>query len=130
MRKLLCWLRHYVPARRDIIPCSKRRMVTDRFRERRLEVEKAFSTLREIRDSQLACYGAVAENAHLPITLKRPVRGGSGATGPPRRRAAYSTGGGGSRGTGLRLVLNRDALGMGPVSHGSGNGYVSVNGLF
>jgi hypothetical protein len=61
----------------------------------------------------VACYGAVAENARLPITLKRPVRGGSGATEPPRRRAAYSTGGGGSQGTGLRLVLNRDALGMG-----------------
>jgi IS30 family transposase len=30
-------------------------------------------TLRAIRDSQLACYGAVAENAHLPITLKRPA---------------------------------------------------------
>ena len=24
----------------------------------------------------MACYGAVAENAHLPITLKRAVRGG------------------------------------------------------
>jgi hypothetical protein len=52
-------------------------MVTDRFRKRRLEVEKAFAlTLHEIRDSQLACYGAVAEHAHLLITLKRAVRCG------------------------------------------------------
>jgi hypothetical protein len=37
-------------------------------------------SLDKSRGTSSACYGAVAENVRLPITLKRPVRDGSGAS--------------------------------------------------
>jgi hypothetical protein len=52
--------------------------------KKRAGLGRKHSTLHQIRDSAFACYGTVAENAHRPITLKRPVRGRSGATEPMR----------------------------------------------